>query len=179
MQKKSKLNTCNFERSQSRWYLALCSLSLSRATLNVTDLQVQPWNKSSKWKHCCSSSTKTYGTEQRERVTALNHGNKLNGFARSAERVSVLFSEKGTEFLSRSRQQRAVWKRSASFETLGEGEGKLGKRLPAGEANAKHLPSNPLGLQHLAEREEWVILLSALPDSWDDKHMIFSLCQSK
>lgn len=167
------------QRSQSRWYLALHSLSLSRSPLNLTDLQVQPWNKSNKWKHCCSPSTKTYGTEQQERVTALNRGNKLNGFPRSAERVSVLFSEKGTEFLSRSRQQRAVWKRSASFETLGEGEETLGKHLPAGETNAKHLPSNPLGLQHLAEREGWVILLSALPDSWDDKHMIFSLCQSK
>lgn len=128
------------QRSQSRWYLARRSLSLSRSPLNLTDLQEQPLNKSSKWKHCCGSSTKTYGTEQRERVTALNRGNKLNGFPRSAERVSVLFSEKGTEFLSRSRRQRAVWKKRRQLRNVGRRGGDAGQAPPCRrKTNAKHL----------------------------------------
>lgn len=51
-------------------------------------------------------SAKTYGTDQDECVSVLNHSDKLNEFPRSGEWVSVLFWEKGLEFLCKSLQQR-------------------------------------------------------------------------
>lgn len=64
---------------------------------------------------------KTYGTDRDESVSVLNHSDKLNDFPSSTERVSVLFLENRLEFLSKSLQQRSVWKWSASFEMKGDG----------------------------------------------------------
>lgn len=73
------------------------------------------------WKHSCSFVTKTYGTDQEECVSVLNHSDKPNEFPRSTEWVFVLFWERGLEFLSKSLQQWWVWKWSTSFEMKGEG----------------------------------------------------------
>lgn len=104
------------------------------------------------WKQSCSFVTKTYGTDQEECVSVLNHSDKPNEFARSTEWVFVLFSERGLEFLSKSLQQWWVRKWSASFEMKGRG-GLLSTHLPVGETNANHLLSYRLAIQHLAEKE--------------------------
>lgn len=144
-----------------RWQLeikcAIHMLLLSGKIYNKCNSRISQhsWCPSSQtpkqWKHHCSFVTKTYGTDQEECVSVLNHSDKHNEFPRSTEWVFVLFWERAwiPEQISTAviglKMERQLWNE-------GRG-GLLSMHLPVGETNANHLLSYWLAIQYLAEKE--------------------------
>lgn len=103
-------------------HMCLLSRKIYKCCSGTSQHSWSPSSQTAKqWKQSCSFVTETYGTDQEECASVLNHSDKPNEFPRSTEWVFVLFSERGLEFLSKSLQQWWVWKWSASFEMKGEG----------------------------------------------------------